>query len=154
LGSRTGGVVFPPLQSDEDGPEAWLPDELGIGAAWLSGTLTGLGLLGALLCDALALEAALEAGLGEELGAGADAGEGLLGAALGAGLGAGLLGALLLEECCANTAGENNKITATARLESRITHLLPTERSKRQIALFPWTLPSTTKDTSKSRQRA
>jgi hypothetical protein len=48
LGSRAGGVVFPALKSDEDGPEAWLPDELGIGAAWLSGPLTGLGLLGAL----------------------------------------------------------------------------------------------------------
>lgn len=126
LGSdeRAGDAVLAALQSDDDGPEAWPPDELGMGAAWLSGTLTGPGLLGAPLCDALALEAAL----GEGLGAGV--GGGLLGAALGAGLGAGLLGALLLEECCANTAEENNKITATTRLESRITHLLPTERSK------------------------
>src|SRR5258708_39908664 len=80
----------------------------------------------------LALEAALEAGLdetlGEGLGAGADGG--LLGAAAGAALGGGLLGAPPDEACCENTAEEENKITATARLESRITHLLPTEPSE------------------------
>src|SRR5713226_5183380 len=80
----------------------------------------------------LALEAALAAGLdetlGEGLGAGADGG--LLGAAAGAALGGGLLGAPPDEECCENTAEEENKITATARLESRITHLLPTEPSE------------------------
>lgn len=143
LGSRTGGVVFPALQSEEDEPDACPLGELGMGAPWLSGMLAELGVLGALTCDALALEAPLEAALGEGLGAAAGTGGGLLGAALAGALGAGLLAALLVEECWANTAEENNKITATARLESRITHLLPTERSERQIALFLWTLPST-----------
>jgi hypothetical protein len=88
--------------------------------------LTGLGLLGALLCETLGVEDALEAVegmLGEGLGAGA--GGGLLGTALGGGLGGGLLGAPLVEECCANTAAENNT-TATTRPESRIKHLPPT----------------------------
>jgi hypothetical protein len=50
-------------------PEAWLSDEPGIGAAWLSGIVTGLGLLGALLCDALGTEEVLEV-LNEMLGPG------------------------------------------------------------------------------------
>jgi hypothetical protein len=124
---RAGDAVLAALQSDDDGPEAWLPDELGMGAAWLSGILAGLGLLGALVCDTLEAEAPLEPVLDEELGdgLGAGAGGGLLGAALGAG-GGGLLGALLVEECCAKTAEEKSSTTATTRLESRIKHLLPT----------------------------
>jgi hypothetical protein len=107
-------------------PEAWLSDELGIVAAWLSGILTRLGLLGALLCDALGTEEALEVVLNEMLdeGPGARAGGGVLGAALGGGLGGGLLG--VVEECCAKTGDENNITPATTRPESRITHLLPT----------------------------
>src|SRR5438270_5408823 len=93
----------------------------------------------------LALEVALEVGLdetlGEGLGAGADGG--LLGAAAGAALGGGLLGAPPDEACCENTAEEESKIIATARLESRITHLLPTEPNERRIALSRLTLPST-----------
>ncbi|MGA7928294.1 MAG: hypothetical protein WCA20_20170 [Candidatus Sulfotelmatobacter sp.] len=81
-------------------PEAWLSDELGIVAAWLSGILTRLGLLGALLCDAFGTEEGLEV-LNEMLdpGPGAGAGGGVLGAALGGGLGGGLLG--VVEECWA-----------------------------------------------------
>ncbi|HWY22127.1 MAG TPA: hypothetical protein VNX26_12960 [Candidatus Acidoferrum sp.] len=117
----------------------------GIGAVWLAGILDGLGLLGALLWDMLALDAALEAALDETLGEGlgAGAGGGLLGAAAGAGLGGGLLGAPLVEECCANTAEEKSNITATTRLESRITHLLPTEQSERGNRSVFLTLPST-----------
>jgi len=117
---RAGDTAFPAFQS-EGGPEAWLPDVLGIGATWLSGVVTGLGLIGALLCDTLA-EAALEAPLDEALAEalGAEAGGGLLGAALGGGL----LGALFVEECCANAA-EESSITTVTRLEIRIKHLLP-----------------------------
>jgi hypothetical protein len=125
---RAGDAALAALQSEDDGPEAWLPDELGMGAAWLSGILAGLGLLGALVCDTLEAEALLEAVLDEMLGEGlgAGAGGGLLGAALGAGAGGGLLGALLVEECCAKTAEEKSSTTATTRLESRIKHPLPT----------------------------
>ena len=42
-----------------------------------------------------------------------------------AALGGGLLGELLVEECCADTAKDNDSTTATTRLESRIKHLLP-----------------------------
>jgi hypothetical protein len=127
-GERAGDAALAALQSADDGPEAWLPDELGMGAAWLSGIRAGLGLLGALLCEAAGLEEApaelLDEVLGDGLGAGA--GGGLLGAALGAGAGGGLLGALLIEECCAKTAEENSSTTATTKPESRIKHLLPT----------------------------
>jgi hypothetical protein len=100
---RAGDAALAPLQSEDEGLEAWLPDELGMAAAWLSGILAGLGLLGALVCDTL--------------GAVLDA---VLGAGLGAGAGGGLLGVLLVEECCAETAEEKSNITATAKLESRI----------------------------------
>ncbi|HXC44294.1 MAG TPA: hypothetical protein VNY51_12330 [Candidatus Dormibacteraeota bacterium] len=106
---RIGDAALDALQSEDDGPEAWLPDELGMGAAGLSGILAGLGLLGALVCDTL--EAVLDEALGDGLGAGA---------------GGGLLGALLVEECCAKTAEEKSSTTATTRLESRIKHLLST----------------------------
>jgi hypothetical protein len=98
-------------------PEARLSDEPGIGAAWLSGILTRLGLLGALLCDALGTEEALEV-LNEMLDPGprAGAGGGVLGAAPGGGLGGGLLG--VVEECCAKTADENSITPATTRPET------------------------------------
>jgi len=114
---RGDATILPSL------PEAWLSGEPGIGAAWLSGILTRLGLLGALLCDALGTEEALE--VPDEMpGPGPGAGGGVLGAALGGGLGGGLLG--VVEECCAKTADENSIAAATTRLQSRIKHLLPT----------------------------
>jgi hypothetical protein len=122
---RAGDAALDALQSEDDGPEAWLPDELGMGAAWLSGILAGLGLLGALVCDTLEAEAALDAVFDEALGEGLGAGAG--GGLLGAAAGDGLLEAPPVEECCANTAEENSNTTATTRLESRMTHLLPTE---------------------------
>ena len=132
-GGRTGDPGLNSLPFEDGEPETWLGEGLGIGAGWLAGLLEGVGLLGALLWNTLALDAGLAAGLdetlGEGLGAGADGG--LLGAAAGAALGGGLLGAPPDEECCENAAEEENKITATARLESRITHLLPTEPSER-----------------------
>jgi hypothetical protein len=60
---RGDATILPSL------PEPWLSDEPGIGATWLSGILTGLGLLGALLCDTLGTEEALEV-LIEVLGSG------------------------------------------------------------------------------------
>jgi hypothetical protein len=110
-------------------PEAWPPDELSIAIPWFSGTLAGL-LLRALLW-VLGIEEALAALLDEVLGEGLGAGTlgGILGAALARGLGGGLLGTALVEECCANTADERDKITATIRLENCMAHLLPTERS-------------------------
>ena len=82
--------------------------------------LTGAGLLGALVC------VGLETGVGGGAGAGAGA---ATGAATGAG--GGLGGVELVVECCANTEEANNKVIATTRLESRMTHLLPTEQSER-----------------------
>jgi hypothetical protein len=76
---RGDATILPSL------PEAWLSDELGIGAAWLSGILAELGLLRALLCDALGTEEALEGVLNEILGPGAGADGGMLGAGLGGG---------------------------------------------------------------------
>ena len=112
---RGDATILPSL------PEARLSDEPGIGAPWLSGILTRLGPLGALLCDALGTEEALEV-LNEMLDPrpGAGAGGGVLGAALGGGL----LG--VVEACCAKTADANSIPAATTRPASRIKHLLPT----------------------------
>jgi hypothetical protein len=123
-------MVRSALAPENDELETWLLDELGIGA--------GLGLLGALLCVMLGAEELLELVPDETLGAGLGAEAGLLGAALGGGL----LGELLVEECCADSAHEKDTTTANTRLEIRIKHLLPTERSKRRSALLPLTLPS------------
>jgi hypothetical protein len=100
----------------------------GLGLRLELGLGLGLGLLGALLCDTLALDE----GLDETLGAGLDAGAGggLLGAALGGGLG-GALGALLGGICWAKTVVENNRTAATTRLESRIRHLVPMDAPQR-----------------------
>jgi hypothetical protein len=76
----------------------------GLGLGLGVGLALGLGLLGALLCDGLALDETLGAAVG------AGAGGGLVGA----------LGALLDEGRCAKTVEENNRIDATTRLESRI----------------------------------
>src|SRR5580658_1381883 len=114
-------------------PVGWVPDALGVASTWLWGMLAGLGLLGALACETLP---ALDPFPDEELGAG-------LGAGAATGAGAALLGALPVEECCANTTEENNQSRPSTRPESRITHLPPTGRSERQIALFLWTSPPT-----------
>jgi hypothetical protein len=135
---RGGDAVLNSLPLEDGKPEAWLTEELGIGATWLTGLAAGPGLLGALLCEMVALEAGPEETLGEGLVAGA---------------GGGLLGALLVEECCANTAEENSKITATTRLESRMTHLLPTEPNERWTP-FCFDVCRQVKDISESCQRA
>ena len=129
-GECVGNAVLSALPPEDDELEAGLLEKLGIGA--------GLGLLGA-LCVTLAAEGVLELLLDDTAADGP--GVGLLEAALAGGLGDGL-GELLVEECCADAAKENDKITATARLESRMTHLLPTERSEHTIALLSLTLPS------------
>lgn len=113
-----------------------------LGATWTTGALTEGGELGALGCGTLTLGAILGAGLGAvmggALGAGAGAGGGAgagAGATLGAGLGGGLLGAL--DVCCAKAMEENSRTAARQRLESRIKHLLPTER----ILIQGWGCP-------------
>jgi hypothetical protein len=142
---RAGDAALAPLQSEDEGLEAWLPDELGIAGAWLSGILAGLGPLGALVCDTL--EAVLDA----VLGLGAGAGGGLLGAALGAGAGGGLLGVLLVEECCAKTAEEKSNITATAKLEIRIRPPDNRGRLSRPQQLDPRSIPKIARNLVKER---
>ena len=94
-----GGAGLATFDSDDVEPEKWLVVEAALGALWLSGALITGAELGALVCEALALDEELGAELVETLagalGAGAGAGLGAgLGAALGGGLGGGLLGAL------------------------------------------------------------
>lgn len=114
VGKCGGDAVLFTLES-EDEVEAWLAGALGVGLGvggveWLAGILTGAGLLAALVCVGL--------------GAGAGAGAGAGGAATGAG--GGLGGVEVVVECCANTEDANNKLIATTRLESRMTHLRST----------------------------
>jgi hypothetical protein len=118
LVERAVDIVLPAFPAEDCEPVAWLLEALGVALTWLWGMLAGLGLLGALACEALAALEALDDALpDEELGA-------ALAAGAGAGVaGGGLLGALPLEECWANTAEENSKTIATTRPESRIMHL-------------------------------
>src|ERR1700730_17743973 len=51
-GERAGDADLPALESENDEPKAWLPEEPGVGATWLSGILAGLGVL---LCDMVGL---------------------------------------------------------------------------------------------------
>jgi hypothetical protein len=103
VGSAEGAAECAAASSepaDAGALETWLLGKLGL--------LEGDGLLGALLWDALALDAALDEPLDEALGGG-------------------LEGALeLFEECCARTNAGESRSTATTALVSRITYLLAT----------------------------